>query len=351
LPSRLRCASCHIFADFDSLAWNLGDPDAEVSDNTQPGATPLLPTESTFHPMKGPMTTQTLRGLATHGGMHWRGDRVDGFFGTDPCTEPTGAPCDEDLSFNDFIVAFEGLLGKDGEDLFFGPVTDVVANCNGCHGTDPAQGFVGSGGEQSFEGEPQDFKIAHMRNLYAKIGMFNGGGDAVRGFGFLHDGTVDTVASFLAAPVFNRNATEEAELEQFSLAFPSDVAPVVGQQVTLSGAGSADVNGRIDLLIQRAGTSFDSLVLGACGNGIDDDGDGPIDAADPGCAVGLTPHVENPQCDDGYDDDNDGAADLADDRCTTASVGREAPKSGCGLTGAEALAALVLLGGLRRRRR
>ena len=46
--------------------------------------------------MKGPMTTQTLRGLATHGGMHWRGDRVDGFFGTDPCTEPTGAPCDEE---------------------------------------------------------------------------------------------------------------------------------------------------------------------------------------------------------------------------------------------------------------
>ena len=62
--------------------------------------------------MKGPMTTQTLRGLATHGGMHWRGDRVDGFFGTDACTEPSGAPCNEDLSFRNFIVAFEGLVGQ-----------------------------------------------------------------------------------------------------------------------------------------------------------------------------------------------------------------------------------------------
>ena len=28
--------------------------------------------------MKGPMTTQTLRGMANHGPMHWRGDRTGG---------------------------------------------------------------------------------------------------------------------------------------------------------------------------------------------------------------------------------------------------------------------------------
>jgi len=33
-----------------------------------------------FHPMKGPMTTQTLRGLVNSGAMHWRGDRANGFF-------------------------------------------------------------------------------------------------------------------------------------------------------------------------------------------------------------------------------------------------------------------------------
>ena len=44
-----------------------------------------------------------------------------------------------------------------------------------------------------------------MRNLYHKVGMFGlsaGGphtGDQIRGFGFLHDGSVDTVESFVSA--------------------------------------------------------------------------------------------------------------------------------------------------------
>jgi hypothetical protein len=33
------CSSCHIFADLDSLAWSLGDPDAATSINNQPSAT------------------------------------------------------------------------------------------------------------------------------------------------------------------------------------------------------------------------------------------------------------------------------------------------------------------------
>jgi DNA-binding beta-propeller fold protein YncE len=338
------CSSCHIFADFDSLAWNLGDPDATMSTNNQPQPDPLLqltnPTEP-FHPMKGPMTTQTLRGMATHGGLHWRGDRVDGFFGTDPCNEPgyaeansTNAPCDEDLSFRNFIVAFEGLIGMDGtitngemqmftdfilqvmlppnpvgeldnsltaaqqagKDKFFscgagtiecaqldGNATDTVEDCDGCHSLDPLNGFFGSGGEDSFEGEPQHFKVPHMRNLYAKVGMFGlstGGpheGDQVRGFGFLHDGSVDTVKHFLEAAVFSINDTEEQQLEQFSLAFPTDLAPIVGQQVTLTSAdltGGAcpaptadpveedDACDRVDTMVERAAASFESAMLG-----------------------------------------------------------------------------------------
>lgn len=40
-----------------------------------------------------------------------------------------------------------------------------IGSCDGCHRMDPTQGFFGSGGEPSFEGEPQNFKIAHMRSL------------------------------------------------------------------------------------------------------------------------------------------------------------------------------------------
>ncbi len=299
------CSSCHIFADFDSLSWNLGDPDGGVSTNNQPSATPLLAPGTTFHPMKGPMTTQTLRGLATHGGMHWRGDRVDGFFGTDLCTEPTGAPCDEDVSFRNFIVAFEGLVGKEGTvtngemqqftdfilqvmlppnpvanldgtrtasqqngfDKYFGPITDTVEDCNGCHDLDGSQGFFGSGGSQTFEGLPQHFKVAHLRNMYQKVGMFgqSGGpalGDQVRGVGFLHDGSIGTLKNFVASPVFNLTGTEEDELEQFMLAFPSDLAPIVGQQVTLTSTNGGVANPRINLLIARSSAPFTSLMLG-----------------------------------------------------------------------------------------
>lgn len=299
------CASCHIFGDMDQLAWNLGNPDDHTSTNNQPAAIPFSPS-STFHPMKGPMTTQTLRGLATHGAMHWRGDRADGHFGTDSCTEPTGAPCAEEPAFSNFIVAFAGLVGREdaisepemqqftdfaleltlppnpiralnnsltpaavaGRTLFNGRTTDTLTNCVGCHTLNPAQGFYGTGGEQSFEGEPQNMKVPHMRNLYHKIGMFGLSrenlhtGDQIRGFGFLHDGSIDTVKHFLEANLFSINATEESNLEAFSLQFPSDLAPIVGQQVTLNATNGAVVNPRINLLIQRAGASFDSFILG-----------------------------------------------------------------------------------------
>lgn len=299
------CSSCHIFGDLDQLAWNLGNPDDHVTTNTQPAAIPVAVSNS-FHPMKGPMTTQTLRGMATHGGLHWRGDRVDGFFGIDPCAEPSGAPCSEDASFRNFIVAFEGLVGMEGtitsfemqqftdfalqimlppspvralnnsltaaatagQALFNGRVTDTLRNCNGCHTLNPAQGFFGSGGQQSFEGETQNFKVPHMRNLYHKIGMFGLStdttftGDQVRGFGFLHDGSVDTIDHFLEAGVFSLNNAEEINLEAFSLEFPSDLAPVVGQQVTLTATNSGVAGPRINLLINRANANFSSLMLG-----------------------------------------------------------------------------------------
>ena len=319
------CASCHIFGDFDALAWNLGDPDAAVSTNNQPQPDPLLqltdPTEP-FHPMKGPMTTQTLRGLSTHGAMHWRGDRADGFFGTDPCLEPgyaqansTNAPCNEDRAFRNFIVAFEGLLGKHGTisatemqlfadfmlqvqlppnpvraldnglspseqagfDKWFscGPgttecaqldpqATDTVEDCDGCHSLDPLNGFFGSGGEESFEGEPQHMKVPHNRNMVQKIGYFTTAGPQVRGTGFLHDGSVDTLKTFLGAGVFTLTSQEEDDLEAFLLAFPTDLAPIVGQQVTIGpdSFGVTDVNDRITLIVDQANDAFESAVLG-----------------------------------------------------------------------------------------
>ncbi|MFN8543630.1 MAG: hypothetical protein U0807_05425 [Candidatus Binatia bacterium] len=293
------CAACHIFGDFDSLGWDLGNPDDTVLNNPNPirlnvGADP------DFHPMKGPMTTQSLRGMANHGPMHWRGDRTAG-------NDPGGDPLDEAGAFKKFIVAFDGLLGRGGpissadmdrftsfilqvtyppnpirpldnqltgdalagRNLFFGRTTDGFGNCNSCHVLNPAAGFFGSDGFTTFENEPQLFKIAHLRNLYQKVGkfgmppnpgLFQGGdvvnlGDQVRGFGFLHDGSVDTIFHFHQAVVFTVSTTEARQLEQFMLQFDSNLAPIVGQQITLDASNGGTVGARIALLEQRAGAS------------------------------------------------------------------------------------------------
>ena len=213
--------------------------------------------------------------------------------GSDPCIEPTGAPCSERHSFQNFREAFEGLVGMEGLPAsaemsrftdfilqvflppnpvrrlnrsltpaqaaglakYNAPNTDGGVSCNGCHVLDPLNGFFGTSGFETFEGEPQNMKVPHLRNMYAKVGMFGmfvepdlslGGnlGPQVRGFGFLHDGVVTTLQNFVSAGAFTTTPTEELDLEEFMLAFNSDLAPAVGQQVTLDG------------------TPFDSLLLG-----------------------------------------------------------------------------------------
>jgi len=331
------CASCHVFGDFDSLAWDLGNPDEEVLvnlnpirvdnivDNFFPG---FFVSSKNFHPIKGPMTTQSLRGMANHGPMHWRGDRSGG-------NDPGGDPLDEDAAFKRFNGAFAGLLGRSGpltdDEMqsftdfilqvtyppnpvrnldnsmtadqaagsahFHGQPSDVFQNCNGCHRHNVSEGFFGSDGFSSFEAEPQFMKIAHLRNMYQKVGMFgmpavqffNSGdnghkGDQIRGFGFLHDGSTDTVFRFLQATVFNQSQpllemflgpnlnpggfaagaagnTQRQQIEAFILAMDNNVAPVVGQQTTLTDSNGGTVGSRIDLLIATATAGECDLVV------------------------------------------------------------------------------------------
>jgi MYXO-CTERM domain-containing protein len=298
------CASCHVFGDMDDLAWDLGDPDLLPEDNPNPcppgvfGVCNLLD----FDPLKGPMTTQSLRGLENAGPMHWRGDRTGGSDG--------GDPLDTSAAFNLFNVAFPGLVGRDegelseddmqaftdfalqityppnpirrldnslrpdeqaGFDLYFGRITDTVANCNGCHILDRASGFFGTSGGSTFEGETMEFKVPHLRNAYQKVGMFGMApnplftdadtdftGDQVRGTGFLHDGSIATVADFLAADVFQGvSATDRRNLEALVMAFDTNLAPIVGQQVTLTSESEPDSDARVELLVERAGTAFE----------------------------------------------------------------------------------------------
>lgn len=294
------CSSCHVFGDLDNLAWDLGNPHDSVLNNPNPFRTATGSGFVDFHGMKGPMTTQTLRGLANAGPMHWRGDRTGG-------NDPGGSALDENAAFKKFIVAFEGLNGKEaplapslmqqfadfalqitpppnpirsldgsltasqqaGRNRYFGAATDGGVNCSFCHVLDPAAGAFGTDGRSSFEAEPQHFKIAHLRNLYTKAGMFGMAstpgigrsssshrGNQIRGFGVLHDGSIDTVTTFLSASVFTLSAQEEEDLAAFMNAFDTNLAPVVGQQVTATSKNAAVANPRIAFLVSRAATSW-----------------------------------------------------------------------------------------------
>jgi mono/diheme cytochrome c family protein len=317
------CASCHVFGDFDSLAWDLGNPDAPVTNNPGPFLTELTnlitgePIEPVFHPMKGPMTTQSLRGMANHGSMHWRGDRTGG--NEAPSVQPDSGTFDERAAFKKFQAGFTDLLGRHafisegameaftdfilqvtyppnpirrldneltpdqeaGRQLF--NVTEApIGICANCHKIDRDAGIFGGTGAAAFDFLPQLMKVPHLRNVYQKVGMFgmpaipglfpllnnDHMGDQVRGFGILNDGAIDTPFRFLSALGFSQDfpgnpngflsaSTPEGikqirQTEQFVLAFESNLAPIVGQQITLTHGNAAVVGPRIGLLMARA---------------------------------------------------------------------------------------------------
>ncbi len=340
------CASCHVFGDYDALGWDLGNPDASTTTNTNPLVVhPAMvgfdhvPVD--FRPMKGPMTTQSLRGLANHGAQHWRGDRTAGLIG-EPNEQPDSGVYNEEEALRQFNTSFVNLIGRHaplpaedmqaltdfvleltyppnpiraldnslnteqqaGSDFFFGKSTafglsDPFNSCVGCHITDPdgnaefgveKPGFYGADGRATFELGSQVFKIPHLRNLYQKVGMFGmsktpGGfiipesddpsidnthtGDQVRGFGFFHDGSIDTIFRFLKIIVFQHADSgpfpnlggfeigpagdkQRQQTEQFMLAFPSNMKPVVGQQVTINKRSSNKEWTQLQLLMTRA---------------------------------------------------------------------------------------------------
>ena len=299
------CASCHAFANFDSLAWDLGNPDAVETQNFNIDGPTAIDPSPPFHPLKGPMTTQTLRGLVVQGPMHWRGDRT-------AATDPFGNSADTTLAFEAFNVAFDSLLGRDegpltddqmaaftafalqiapppnpvrgldnqlttsqanGQALFVDrtKITDTVVNCGGCHTLEAKTGHFGTFGQQTFDDEPQEFKVPQLKNAYEKVGMFGTPktsliqippanaqfqGDQIRGFGFTHDGSTATIFDFLQSRFFKLADDQRQDLEQYVLAFDTTFAPIVGQQITLTKDNAAVAGPRIDLLIARAETSF-----------------------------------------------------------------------------------------------
>jgi hypothetical protein len=279
------CASCHFFGDMDNLAWDLGDPTGTMAPVPPGMLDPLL---APMHPMKGPMTTQSLRGLPSTGVLHWRGDRDDflafrgatsGLLGlaspipdsemvamshfVTPLVYPPNPNQRLDRSFPDAPVGQPS--AERGRVFFANTPVDGGQTCAFCHSlpTGTNRQLIDRFALQS----SQDMKVPQLRNLYQKTG-FNDAPGAVnkRGAGFTHDGAIDDLFDFLKFPGFAFAAgaagdAQRRDLEVYLHAFDTGMAPAVGAQVTFDGSASDAARvPRMDTLVTRAGAGDCDLV-------------------------------------------------------------------------------------------
>jgi YVTN family beta-propeller protein len=267
------CASCHFFGDMDNLAWDLGDPTGAMTPVPPGMLDPLL---APMHPMKGPMTTQSLRGLPNTGLLHWRGDRAD-FLAFQGATQgllglATPIPDSEMVAMSQFVLPLvyppnprqhlnRGFQtappgepsAQRGRQFFLNTPVDAGQPCVFCHAqpTGTNTQLINRFALQS----SQDVKIPHLRNLYQKTGFADTAGAVnKRGSGFVHDGATDDLFDFLFFPGFNFAAgdagiLQRRDVEAFLLSFDTGLGPAVGAQVTFDGGpGDAARVARMDTL-------------------------------------------------------------------------------------------------------
>ncbi len=288
------CGTCHLFGDMDKLAWDLGNPTGSIEPNTNSNILQVLfgfgGGLSDFHPLKGPMTTQSLRGLTGQGPLHWRGDMTNAVDEFDDVT-----------NFEGFSEAFVSLLGRATEPSAseFAEFSDFVLTLE--YPPNPIQDLADVGtasviaGENAFENAPtgggviacgpchslptgtngftldstlvdvgnQGMKIPHLRNAYDKVGAYRAAGDQVSGFGFLHDGSDYSMFDFLSISAFQFSGSQKTDIENFQMTIDTGFKPIVGQQISADDGNfnNAAIIDRIDLMVAQANLGNADVVV------------------------------------------------------------------------------------------
>ncbi len=281
------CAACHVDAEMDMLAWDLGDPDGQMQNNRVQLTVFLPSAPSSFHPMKGPMTTQTLRGLRGLEPFHWRGDRTNflHFNGAFPSLMGGDLLSDADMrAYRDFIhtivfqpnpnqnldrtlpTSFRGANAAAGRNTFFNEQYQPGLSCTTCHTGPPGPGSDRLINPRQALQESQDFKVPQLRATYQKMNFNSApGAESVGGFGFVHDGIDSTIFGFLSRPVFGvfaNDTVRKRNLEAFVQCFDTGMAPAVGyaRTVTSSNVAAADLESDWLLLENQAAAGNIDLI-------------------------------------------------------------------------------------------
>jgi YVTN family beta-propeller protein len=244
------CGSCHVDGDMDHLSWNLGDPAGTMSSIVQNGQ------KISFHPMKGPMTTQTFRGLLNLSPYHWRGDHAN-FAAFNPAFNQLmgGSPISaaDMATYTTFVnsllflpnpyqnldrslpTTLNNASPVNGENDFMNLklTTPGPQTCANCHTANP-----GTGSNRLIDTKRiQPLKVPELRNLYQKMLYDRYAKQSIDGFGLSHDGSQSGFGSFFAVPPFAAySKTQEKDMAAYELCFDTGTAPAVGYTRTLTAA-------------------------------------------------------------------------------------------------------------------
>ena len=282
------CATCHLDADRDGLAWDLGDPGGAMV--SIPSADLSIHDYETvydrdLHPMKGPLTTQTLRGLSLNDAnpidsidgsplppaaivtkFHWRGDKpsIQSFNSTFPnlmggslqssqsmdrlaeylasIVLPPNPNLNLDRSLRTDLPEGDAVNGK----TFF--LNHAQSHCLVCHS-------LPGGTDQNLDlpelvEKNQPIKNPSLRTVYQRAGIFNPGTgvDSISGFGLGSDGTGHNMPiihpyslSFInRPPITPAKAIALADLTAFILSFDTGTAPSASHSLTLNNITKSD---------------------------------------------------------------------------------------------------------------
>ena len=288
------CASCHPDARMDRLAWDLGDPQGVVKPVAGNNLKANLPSLSNavfldYHPMKGPMVTQTLQDIIGKEPFHWRGDMpgLEAFASTNVELSGDDEAFDaQDMQeLEDYLATIHyppnpyrntdntlptalempghyttGRFGHPGEPFppgnavrgleLFSPPNFLAGNntCITCHanaisaGTDmtwnAALGKLvpippGPNGERHLMLVASDgftnksIKVPQLRNNYERTGFNTTLLQSTAGFGVEHDGTADSTERHIAQPPFDVTSDQDvADILAFILSLSGGELPM-----------------------------------------------------------------------------------------------------------------------------
>lgn len=282
------CGTCHIDADRDGLAWDLGDPSGEMTYGT--GTNFANDHEDgilvrPFHPMKGPMVTQTLRNLEGGAPFHWRGDRpsLEDFNPTFP--DLLGGPLIDASEFaaleaylfslrhhpNPNRLLDDGFLANvAGGDPAAGQIAFNIHDnhCSVCHAG--PRGSEGNIDDLHLTDSRDHIKTPPLQTTYQRFGFRGAPGDAgTLGFGMNRNGSGFQLPEAHFYRISVLDAQGRADVAAFVLSFDTGTAAAVGQSLTVTAANRGDSTNsdRIALLESLAVGGKIDLVAAGVGGG------------------------------------------------------------------------------------